>query len=244
MFSFEGKLFNKLLKKEDATVTTEIEKSVSTKFRTGTMEDMAMPEGGRGLEVYEKELMFDRSELKGKAILDLGAGPEIKLTKDLKDVGVDAQVVSLSPDYAEQKFASGAKVATTDSTLVAGVGQELPFKNESFDNIFALHIGEHLTGRQFLEVVSEMARTLKVNGKAIIGPITDEKWDFNEHWKPYEAIMENLELKQKLDELSVKVEKAMIPEEIIKPRRLRDSHGMKYYEPAFNIVLRKISKIE
>lgn len=208
-----------------------IKKTVQKKYKEGTMEDSEMSEGGRNLNDYERELLFDRNDLKGKSVLDLGAGPEIKLARQLKDENITSDVISLSPDFSDEKFIRKAKMIMPDAKLVPGIGQELPFKNDSFDIIFALDVDEHLSKEQFFEVISEMARTLKVGGKATIGPTHNKTWVWDKKdWKPYEAILENKELKEKLDKFGIEVEKVMIPKETM---------TLPHYEPAFDIVLKK-----
>ena len=73
--------------------------SFESEFIKGTIEHRRQPSGGRGIATYEKQLMFDRKDLEGKKILDLGAGPEVKFAKELGESGINAEVISLSPDF-------------------------------------------------------------------------------------------------------------------------------------------------
>jgi len=66
--------------------------------------DSSWPPEGRDLSTYERELLFDKRELEGKVVLDLGAGLEAKFAKQLKEAGIKAEVISLSPDFIEEKY--------------------------------------------------------------------------------------------------------------------------------------------
>jgi ubiquinone/menaquinone biosynthesis C-methylase UbiE len=235
----ENNFLKKIFRTKPSPVT---EKPEPIKYRKGTMEIFGMPDGGRSLDIYEKQLMFSRNELKNKSVLDLGAGPEIKLAKELKDAGITENVTSLSPDFSDKKYADRAKGIISEAKLLVGVGQELPLKDDSFDIILALHISEHLNSKRFMMIISEMGRTLKAEGKAMIGPMHNDYWDPMKPWEPFEAIIENEELMKRFKEWNVEVEKNMIPEEVMPKTRLMDRFDDKYFEPNFNVVLRKTKK--
>lgn len=208
---------------------------MSEKFGKETIEDYNMPMGGRSLEIYEKELMFDRAELNGKIVLDLGAGPEVKLANDLKNAEITAEVVSLSPDFRYKKYLNKAKEAMPEAKLVGGVGQKLPFKEETFDYVLSSHIFEHVGEQQLLKIMLEISRILKFEGKAIIGPIYE--WE-NEEGKLFKKIS------KKLEENNIQVNRMLIPENIVPRYVERDMYsGDKHSGQAFNIVLEK-NKLE
>lgn len=141
-------------------------------YLKGTIEHPQQPEGGRGISEYEKCLLFDRGELEGKSVLDLGAGPELKFARDLYNLDISADVTSLSPDFNDLKILERAQKAFPEGKTVAGVAQNLPFENESFDRIFALNVVEHFSGEEMLQKsLVEASRVLKKGGKAIFGPI-------------------------------------------------------------------------
>src|SRR3989344_677268 len=117
-------------------------------YSPGEIEHQVQPEGGRDLSLYEQHLLFNRQELEGKTVLDLGAGPEAKFAKQLKE------------SFPEGKF-------------VAATGQALPFADESFDRIFAFHLVEHISQKMFLRCILEIARVLKKGGKATLGTMLD-----------------------------------------------------------------------
>ena len=103
---------------------------------------LSTPREGRGLNLYEYDLGFKRQELAGKTILDLGSGFREKFSRELKEAQIDATVISLSPDYdyksvrdlvTEVHVAGPLKGLNWERRSVAGIGQVLPFKDESFD---------------------------------------------------------------------------------------------------------------
>jgi ubiquinone/menaquinone biosynthesis C-methylase UbiE len=209
-------------------------------FKKGTMEAWGMPPDGRNLETYEKELLFNRNDLNGKTVLDLGAGPKVKLAKDLKEAGIDARVISYSPDFAEEKYSEKAKTNMPEAELIAGTGQDMPFENETFDNIFASHIFEHITQEQLVIIISEIARTLKPGGRSVLGPAWNIHSAFHDPKKPYELLMNNKQLEKLLKAQNVEVIKEMVPN--ANPYRYRydgNSEATAVYEPIFNIVVSK-----
>ena|SRR3989338_2606981 len=209
-------------------------------YKPGTIEAQGQPEGGRDLSIYEKTLNFDRHELDGKMILDLGAGPEVKFTRELKMAGINAEVMSLSPDFSEEKYSKKAREVLHEGELVAAIGQKLPFKNESFDRIFALHVlhvREHVSEEAFFDIIQEAARTLKRGGQAKLGPMLNVPGMLG--WLPYKAILSNETLKDYLDSQGVEVIKEDIPLTVIPRKKMRDMGGDFFYEQSFNIVLTK-----
>lgn len=141
-------------------------------FKPDTIVDPVMPEGGRPVADYERLLGFDRSDLEGKKVLDLGAGPELKFAKELRDSGSTAKVVSLSPDFADRQHAARARKAHPEGVMVAGTGNNLPFADGSFDRIYALRVLDHvpLDDASFFGLLEEVGRVLADNGEARLGP--------------------------------------------------------------------------
>lgn len=200
-----------------------------------TIEHPQQPEGGRDLSMYERQLLFDRHELEGKKVLDLGAGPHLKFAVELVESGIDADVVSLSPDFSNQEHAQFAHGIHPEGKIVAGVGQALPFQNETFDRIFAFHVDEHLSKEMFFDVIREMGHVLKQGGQAKLGPTLNIPGE----WDPYQAILNNELIMEELNECHVKVSKEPIPEEMIPETKIKDSFGNAFYELSYNIVLNK-----
>ncbi|HTH71760.1 MAG TPA: class I SAM-dependent methyltransferase [Candidatus Pristimantibacillus sp.] len=144
-------------------------------FTPDTIVDPVMPEGGRPVADYERLLGFDRSELEGKTVLDLGAGPELKFARELHDAGSTAQVVSLSPDFADERHYTRARRAHPEGVMSTGTGNNLPFPDGIFDRVYALRVMDHLPRDEtsFFGFLQEVGRVLADNGEARLGPSND-----------------------------------------------------------------------
>lgn len=140
------------------------------------------PKGGRDLETYERWLDFKRESLEGKTVLDLGAGPGGRFAKDLKDSGINARVISLSPDFSDEKQRDLLEPKLVDKIkkllkgekaerplAVAGNAEQLPFKDESFDEILVL-FSTSIYSPEYDKWLPEICRTLKADGVGRIGP--------------------------------------------------------------------------
>ena len=198
------------------------------------------------MSVYETHLRFRKEELENKVVLDLGAGPEAKFAKQLKESGIEANVISLSPDFSEKKYRRNVQGSFPEGTHISATGQSLPLKNESCDRIFAFHIFEHLSGEDLLKCISEMARVLKLKGKATLGPIPDIPGIFLPN---IEALMGNENLKKELADSGIDITKEKIPEDVflIPTMKIYSSDGDAFGErlhdvPGYNLVLTKIGK--
>ena len=162
------------------------------------------PEEGRSIDEYEKVLKFKREDLENKFVLDLCAGPKARFSRDLEESGVKATVVSLSPEYADEqqcklfeptfldKFKMIIKNKKSEHLEVAGVGEQLPFKDESFDEVLSLFSVSTWSLRNYKFWIPEICRVLKPNGAARIGPFKSpklgpdeslEKWDKSKKWR-------------------------------------------------------------
>ena len=123
---------------------------------------------GRSAEIYFKMLDWNEEDFKDQVVLDLGAGPTARLERELE--GVAKNVVSLSPDYANQEI-----IGWLDPKLktAAGLAQELPYADESFDKIASVwtvpHFVDHINDLR--QTVEEIYRVLKPCGEARISPI-------------------------------------------------------------------------
>lgn len=174
-------------------------------FVKKTMEED--PEEGRSIDSYEEILKFKREDLENKFVLDLGAGPKARLARDLEESGIKATVVSLSPEYANKeqrkllepsfldKFKMIIKNEKTRRLEIAGVAEELPFKDESFDEVLSLFSVSTWSLENYKFWISEICRVLKPNGVARIGPFISPKagpdfgleeledWDKSKKWR-------------------------------------------------------------
>lgn len=131
------------------------------------------------LEVTEKEL-DDPDAL----IIDLGSGTMQNLAKDVRELGLKSKIISIDPRLGldmkedlelplssrnDRRF--GRK--NPEPLTIAALGQELPIKNESVHNIFALYsVPYYLENQGEIEDnLSEMIRVLKPGGAIRIFPI-------------------------------------------------------------------------
>ncbi len=143
----------------------------SDRFKPGSIEASRQPGGGRSLAEYEKILQFSRQDLRNRRVLDLGAGPLVKVSKTLREEGITNDVYSLSPDFSDQKYKDMALGSEPNARIVAGVGQHLDFPDNYFDVILCLHVIDHLppiADKQRL--LLEVGRCLRTNGFARVGP--------------------------------------------------------------------------
>lgn len=203
----------------------------------GTIEINTMPEGGRDLAQYERELMFRREDLAGKEILDLGTGPELRLSEGLKRAGIEAHVVSLSPDFSEQQHRDRARSSAPDNDIVAGLGQRLPFRDGSFDVILAGYVVQHLRNdKQLNDLILESARTLKSEGRAIIGPMYDRL-----QAEPIPNIVNDRALQKRLNRLQARLSIVLISSEVMPTLSIKTATDQRLRErvPAFTIVIEK-----
>ena len=139
-----------------------------------------------GINKYEKWLGISIEELKGKLVLDIGSGPEEIFSKEAKREGVD--VVSLSPELKHEDIREITKGNFLDifrkgrwqKKSVAGIVQELPFENETFDVEVSLYGGMHYLPyleSEYRLAFKEIIRTLKSGGKAYLYPVNVQEED-------------------------------------------------------------------
>lgn len=137
-----------------------------------------IPTSDRGLDKYLLDLNLTKEELVGKRILDLGSGTR-RFAKEVEDNGIVAEVFSVDPIFEDpsQKIEKGAdelasqlaetnRLSVTKKT-VAALGENLPFKNDSFDLILAEYsLPVHATSeKQIDEFFHDSIRSLRVGGE-------------------------------------------------------------------------------
>lgn len=128
----------------------------------------------RTLEKYESELGFNRTELEGKCVLDLGSGLSNKLDTDIQAVGIHATVISLSPDLKDSKY---REVIDEKRLSVAGLGEQLPFRDECFDEILSMYSLAYYSEANYKIWIPECLRVLKKNGILRVGGFQGVKID-------------------------------------------------------------------
>ncbi len=128
-----------------------------------------------GLEAYVLGLNISSFEdFEGKRVLDLGAGAHLQFKRGLEKAGIHADVVSLSPAFADQYWRDGISDRKNSDLVVAAMGEELPFPDDSFDRVVSLDVPEHLGSyERYILYLREIARVLALGGIAYIGPVME-----------------------------------------------------------------------
>ncbi|MEK7153840.1 MAG: class I SAM-dependent methyltransferase [Patescibacteria group bacterium] len=144
-----------------------VDPSQEASFCPDTIVHPGMPDGGRNLDEYEAYLLFDRADLEGERVLDLGCGPELKFARQLQEAGIVAHVVSLSPDFVSPQHGHKARTLH-DGPALAAIGEQLPFRDNSFDYVFGLF--SHAHSLDPLRLVREVARVLDYGGIGKLSP--------------------------------------------------------------------------
>jgi ubiquinone/menaquinone biosynthesis C-methylase UbiE len=169
------------------------------------------PKEGRDLELYMWSFALQKEDFTRKTILDLGAGPNAKLSKDLQEAGVDATVISLSPEYTNDAYTKLLKPTIMDrmrkvvlgvekkrELAVAAVGEALPFKDGSFDMVLALFSLSTWSMEKYREWLLEVERVLKPGGIAYVGPlkapmlIYDDPYHATDLWNETKSNIKNI----------------------------------------------------
>lgn len=216
----------------------------SLEWEKGTIEHPLMPEGGRSLDDYEKILGFRRQDLEGMRVLDLGCGPEIKLARGLKRSKINADVVSFSPDFSIDDHRLLVKRFNQEYDMVAGIGQNIPFKDNRFDRVLCLNTYDHLPSRKaFVETVLETFRILMDNGVAIFGPFESfpDKGDRHSNFgvnPAYEFLMNSAEIKELLKNNKVRIRQEETGRSGLRTV-LDPESGKKIISPIYRIVIEK-----
>lgn len=148
------------------------------------------------LESYEGVLGVTMEDLAGKVILDIGGAPRGIFAQKAAELGL--KVVTLNPrtEKGEQPLTVSALMRAlshaveradgqeekeeVDTTTVAGIAQQLPFKDGAFDYEFsagAVPLYLPRDKEEYKKMFEEVLRTLKPGGKAIFGPIFQQQMD-------------------------------------------------------------------
>src|SRR3989338_3849917 len=137
-----------------------------------------IPTSDRGLDKYLLDLNLTKEVLVGKRILDLGSGTR-RFAKEMEDNGIVADVFSVDPIFEDpnKKIEKGAdelggQLSETDrpsiaKKTVAALGENLPFRDNSFDFILAEYsLPAHSTSeKQIDEFFQSSIRSLRVGGE-------------------------------------------------------------------------------
>lgn len=127
------------------------------------------------LLIYFNDFNLGPEDIEGRKILDLGSGEKEIFSKEAAAYGTE--VFSLNPRlrawWPRMRIKKFGLDSNWQKKSVAGRAQELPFKNESMDMIFARWSYPSFTkeDHEKLLALRELMRVLKENGKLFIYPI-------------------------------------------------------------------------
>jgi len=159
----------------------------------------------RGILDYVSGLELYLDDFEG-TILDLGSGAEQLLNQNIQNImaanpqlDLHPDIVSVSPDMVSEVIRQRLKESTGyENKTVAAIGQQLPFRDGSFDRVVSLggvvnYAGFEQGGNASPEVIKawmqEVVRVLKPGGEARLGMIYGEK-----HHQAYIAAFDALKL--------------------------------------------------
>jgi len=125
----------------------------------------------RGVESYEEHLGISIKDFIGKSVLDIGSGFG-RFVREAREQGV--KVTALEPNLIiKEKL----RDYHPKEDSVAGLAQNLPFKDNSFDaitSIFAVPVYLETSAGEYDRTFREIVRTLKPGGTAYLWPIFEK----------------------------------------------------------------------
>jgi 2-polyprenyl-6-hydroxyphenyl methylase/3-demethylubiquinone-9 3-methyltransferase len=111
---------------------------------------------------YFRKVLFDKLkiELNGERALDIGCGGGI-LAEEFARVGYKVTGIDPSEPSVEAAREHARKVGL-DIEYEVGIGEDIPFDDETFDMVYACDVLEHVNDLE--KVIEETARVLKPDG--------------------------------------------------------------------------------
>ncbi|MCL5733526.1 MAG: class I SAM-dependent methyltransferase [Patescibacteria group bacterium] len=138
----------------------------------------------RSLASYREYLGLPIEDLKGKLVLDIGSGHSGRFIREADKEGIN--VVAFNPELKSGLAIEGLNKRELPGVLdkgkigkinaVAGIVQEMPFKDNSFDAEVALFSVPHYMPKyksEYKLMFNEILRTLKPGGQAFIFPMNE-----------------------------------------------------------------------
>ena len=108
---------------------------------------------------YYRKVLFDKLKIEpnGKRALDIGCGGGI-LAEEFARVG--CKVTGIDPSEPSLEVArEHAEKAGFDIEYKAGIGEDIPFDDETFDMVYCCDVLEHVINLE--KVIKETGRVLK-----------------------------------------------------------------------------------
>ena len=113
--------------------------------------------------------------LKGRSILDCGAGGPIPPVAIFAEQGMDAHGIDINERQLtlSKEFCSktGLKIHLQDADMRA-----LPYEDEAFDYVYEHYSVCHLIAEDTKKTIDEFRRVLKPGGMALFGVISKDSW--------------------------------------------------------------------
>jgi len=148
----------------------------------------AVPVTKEGIKIYERDLGLNVRSLRGKAVLDIGAGYG-KFQEECQELGIP--VIALDPVYRNPKkvsecFEAYLKVARNRRNKIVGINETLPFRENSFDVVLSncssfhylyLNYPRNRRYEMAKEMFEEIIRILKPSGEARICKVRQRSKD-------------------------------------------------------------------
>ena len=138
----------------------------------------------RSLASYKEFLGLPIEDLRGKLVLDIGSGYSGRFAREAAKEGIN--VIAFNPELKSGLAIQGLnkkvlpgildKVKVEKINAVAGIAQEMPFKDNSFDAEVALFSVPHCMPKyksEYKLMFDEILRTLKPGGQAFIFPMNE-----------------------------------------------------------------------
>ncbi len=155
--------------------------------------DWKLEKGEYWLEPCEECYYYIKKwEQEGRhSVLDLGCGlgrHSIAFAKS----GFQVTAVDLS-EYGVQHLIEWQKKENLEIQTKICDMKKLPFPDQSFDGIWAYHVISHTDTEGFLEILREIERVLKPNGRIYLTMCSKDTWSFRE--ANFEHIDENTIIK-------------------------------------------------
>lgn len=187
-----------------------------------------IPITDRDIADYQRELGVNVKSLKGKAVLDVGAGYGI-FQEECQEIGISA--IALDPSYRNperggDRFESHLKVAQNRRSKISGVNETLPFKENSFDMVLSncssfhyLYYNYPRLCRRYemaKQMFEEVIRVLKPGGEARICEVRQRSDDR----VSYQTILKEI-AKEYYSEISWEFVTMVIPRKVDRKKKFR-----------------------
>lgn len=182
-----------VLNTEQTTVPRRFKKHSDERAAVGWKKGTIDEHAPSGLAGYEEGLGFNREDLRGKTVLDLGTDNGDSLARDLDAAGIDVKVISVSPDFTNETVREAMPYYSPDWKMkngVAAIAQKLPFRDGTFDVVLsqtAVTYAASTSPQQVKAWTTEVGRVLKPGGVARIGPTYGDSFAFG---KKYDHLIE------------------------------------------------------